>query len=75
MYSVLIAKPDVDAADFLIIFGKKIVLEVFLREVHPVISEALVYRVEAMLDTQVREMMAELLARVQNALLEQGYST
>jgi len=73
-FSVLVARPGVDAADFLIMQRNKIVLEVFLREVYPTISEALLYRIDAVIDTNLREELAELTAKVEKSLKAQGYS-
>jgi Fic family protein len=73
-FSVLIAKPGLDAPDFLILRGSEVVMEVFLREIYPAVSEALQYRIEAVLETNVREMMTELTIQAQQGLTNQGYS-
>lgn len=73
-FAVIVARPDVQGPDFLIVHGRNVVLEVFLREVHPVLSGALKYRFAATLEAIVREMMAEVTRRVQSNLQSQGYS-
>jgi len=74
VFFVLVAKPDVEGPDFIIGRDPAFATEVFLREVHPVISGALAYRLDALVEANVREMMAELMTLVQRGLTNQGYA-
>jgi Fic family protein len=71
-FQIVVARPDVEVPDFLIL-GPEVLLEVFLREVRPVITQALVYREESVVEKIVREMLMDLMARAENALRSQGY--
>jgi Fic family protein len=71
-FQVVVARSDVDVPDF-VITGPGIAMDVFLREVRPVITQALVYREESTADTIWRQMLAELTEKALQALRAQGY--
>ncbi|WP_181125694.1 Fic family protein [Rathayibacter sp. AY1B7] len=73
-FSVQIARPDTDGADFIVLDRSgTIVQHVFLREVYPVISEGLRLRTARMMESKVKNLLAEVSVAAEQALREAGY--
>lgn len=74
MYSLALAKPGVDAADFLLILGQTVLIEAFLREMDPAISGAVQFRLQTVAEGQLREMLAEITEAALKTLRNKGYA-
>jgi len=72
-FGVAIARPDTDGADFVIYSSQRTVLEVDLREVHPTVGAALVFRAEAEAEREIREAVAVVAASGWDSLRKAGY--
>lgn len=72
-YICVIAKPDTDGPDFLVLGGAGTVLEVSLREMHPTVGAALVYRSEIAASREFREAVSVATERATESLRTQGY--
>ncbi|ROS23253.1 Fic family protein [Rathayibacter sp. PhB127] len=73
-FSVQIARPDTDGADFIVVDEQGgLLMHVFLREVYPVIAEGLRIRVRAMVEAALRRLLAEVATAAEQALRDAGY--
>lgn len=72
-YDVGVARPGVDASDFVIYSSTRVLLEVDLREVHPTVGPALVFRAESEAAREIRETVAGVAAQATNSLRSAGY--
>jgi Fic family protein len=74
-YHVLVAKPDEDGPDFLLVRAGAIepLLEAAIREVHPTVSAALTYRLAAVAEDQLAEMVDFVVEQGIASLEEKGY--
>ncbi len=74
VYAVFVALPSNDGPDYLVSSGGRSLLEVFLRELNPVVSEALVYRAEGVARNELREMLSVVTDQARESLRNRGYA-
>jgi Fic family protein len=73
-YGVSVSRPDHSGPDFVVTDANgRLLLEVFLREMHPTVSAALSYRAEAVAEDEVVAMVDAVVEQGQEALRQQGY--
>jgi Fic family protein len=75
LYGVVVARPDNAGADFIVSYGGSVVLEVFLRELVPVASGALIYRADMAAERELRELLSDVAAKAKQSLRSSGYTT
>jgi Fic family protein len=72
-YEVAVAGPDIESSDFVIVFNGQVVLEVFLREIHPAVSTALDYRMNMIALAEYRILVQEGAHMATESLRANGY--
>lgn len=76
VYSVAIARPDnADAADFVLFNDSGLLLEAYQRDLHPVPTEALRYRLRSVVEDVLAVMLDEAVAAAEHSLRTHGYLT
>lgn len=74
-YGVAVGRPDNDeGTDFIVFNAQGVLLEVLTRELHPVPSASLVYRLESVAEDQLIAVVNEAVTKGQEALRQQGYT-
>lgn len=74
IFTTFVAKADTDGADLLVVEGaSRTVLQAFLRDVYPVVSEALRLRVRSLVETTVRTLAREVRTQAEESLRASGY--
>lgn len=73
--SVVVAKPGVDAPDFLLLKDSAVLVEAFLREMNPSVSGAVQFRLRAVAEGQFREMLSKVTEAALEVLRTKGYAT
>lgn len=72
-YAVAVARPGTDGPDFIIHSATRHIVEFDLREIHPTVSSALVYRLESEAQREIRETVAGVAAQATQSLRAAGY--
>jgi Fic family protein len=72
-YSVGVSRPGVEGPDFVVYWSSRVLLEVYLREMHPTVSQALVFRAEAQALREYREILSGVAVQATQSLRNQGY--
>ncbi len=74
-YGIAIARPDNETgADFIVFNPTGVLVEAFTRELHPVASEALTYRLSTIAEDQLLTLVGEAVAAGEAALRQMGYT-
>jgi len=73
IYTALVAKPGIEGPDFLIVVESEVVLEAFVRDLSPALSESLVHRQKLVASTELSSMLAEVVSQATNSLRKTGY--
>jgi Fic family protein len=73
-YGVAVAKPDFNGPDFVIYHRDAVVVDVLLREVHPIVATALQFREQAVIETELGLLLETTVAMAQEQLKAQGYA-
>lgn len=68
LYDVAVARMDYIGPDFVILENGRIVLELFLREIYPLLKETLKFRIETVVKRELRAMVKETMDIARSAL-------
>lgn len=72
-FGVAVSKPGFSGPDFVVYSAGRVILSVDLREMHPTVSAALVFRAEAEALREIRESVAAVALAAQESLRAKGY--
>ena len=74
-FGVVIAKSGVEGPDFLVLSlpEKEVICEAYLRDLHPQVSPALTYQLQAIIEEQVWRAVSEVATTSEQVLRQTGY--
>jgi Fic family protein len=75
-YGVAVARPEVKGADYVVFeaSNRRIVAEIFLREVYPTVSGSLHYRLDVITDDELVSVVDKVISSAQELLIRKGYT-